>query len=1337
MPASQRVIWTVIPRGLNTSATPPRLRVSVVLSPRLEDTSPTIKKLADYPDWLDWPASLASIRFDIRFSNGTVIPWNQLSLLTSASSARWKAIFTDQTPVKPYQFPAIAQLPIASYPVKGVLALTEQLFTTIGQNALTDPPFLPLRRGDKPESWLSQLIQSLGELQFDEAEKDRAWRRARRLTLQQQGAIQFPPTPQTRETLEWAKYFHEPMAAENLPEPNPTFEKAYSPYKRVPIAKPKPDFHEVLSMLLDHPALQQQLGIQLVVEFSLPAGLPPTGWLQLVNLQWTPKMAATQITLPQTLYQLDMGQRLFLPQAPSGSELRNGLVDLSSPAYSLTTLDPDSSVHKLIAYAHTVRRVWQGVQAPFQSNKLLGGMQQATRESKDISTPTLRSVGIMLYRNNLAYALRQRLQRALALNTQTTGGTAPQLNYNDLLRGYRVDVWDSITGSWHSLCARRSEYNLLRSGDTSQASEEGTITLGTASRADAPPNELRLHEGFVTWKGWSLCVPRPGRTLDTENEDTPIDQPNEPLQDYQVRVQFRAEPGSLPRLRFGTRYRFRLRAVDVAGYSRSLDELNPSDFSMATGEVTYRRWEPIPVPALLLRQVPDSKTQRGEQLETMAIRCYNDTDDATSTTQTSERHIAAPRGSVELAEHHGKLDTAPGGKFNPDTYTLLVPREDTLPGGSAQFPSTAWTNPTTGEKVTLPVLPDPQAVTPYLPDPLGRAAIIQNVPGVPAGTTLWFTPDGSLQTTSNPGRYGCVIVNFGKASEWPDVPGFRLILAEGNGSPQWNPSDRTLTIFLPKGEERTLFYGTHFGADPAEAQTNVDLMAVYDLLNRVSPPIPKLTAAAVTGTSWMLTPPRKLTIVHAVQRPLAEPTFSSLEQKPLRTLGQTNAPLMMSIAYDGKSTSKIAVSAAWSSPVDNPAEDLPRDGQDGRPDAPVGTATVGEIITDDPTKSALTATLTHEFGDTRYRRVRYRATAVSRYREFFDKGMAEDKFIRQGPEKVVEILNSARPASIEALYAIPAFRWSRTQEGAVRVSERQPLTRVYIARPWYSSGEGELVGVVLPDAATLGGGKNLITAVFGKKALPEIMKPYVTQWGLDPIWLSAPVPSDIAPLQVHFANVAATQSGLSIEEVSDATVDVLGFVPRFDAERKLWYVDIELSPGESYFPFIRFALARFQPKSIEGAHLSRITQLDFIQILPRRTARIVLDGKRLRIFVEGHTYRAGAAVHASSEMEAVLEARMVQSPDPALGWEPIWSSSLSRHESRSPGFWAGELSLEDLPGTYAGKPLRVVLKEYEQWFADAPLTPEQEKINFGSGTGLELLGTLFTRRLVYADAIEV
>src|SRR6202043_601607 len=102
----------------------------------------------------------------------------------------------------------------------------------------------------------------------------------------------------------------------------------------------------------------------------------------------------------------------------------------------------------------------------------------------------------------------------------------------------------------------------------------------------------------------------------------------------------------------------------------------------------------------------------------------------------------------------------------------------------------------------------------------------------------------------------------------------------------------------------------------------------------------------------------------------------------------------------------------------------------------------------------------------------------------------------------------------------------------------------YMDRPWYSSGDGELLGVVLYN-----------------EGLPidrEAWKPHVTQWGLDPIW-DAARPSAL-PEPWNFPLSIAQEYGLSLDEPTPpgakgkGRVSVAGHEVQFNG--KHWYCDI-------------------------------------------------------------------------------------------------------------------------------------------------------------------------------------
>ena len=187
-----------------------------------------------------------------------------------------------------------------------------------------------------------------------------------------------------------------------------------------------------------------------------------------------------------------------------------------------------------------------------------------------------------------------------------------------------------------------------------------------------PDPDLYLHESVFGWDGWSLTVKRPGQPINnTAVSDPP--QPDAVENPYPMPLvtHFDATPGTLPRLRIGRSYRFRARAVDLAGNSVREDDLVPQH---VTPVHTWRRWDPVPSPAV----VPRRQFTEGESLMRMVIRSTlgvlppayvqlprvanlagHDTAPL-AYLDANERHVAPPIGSQQLAEWHGRFDDAIG-----------------------------------------------------------------------------------------------------------------------------------------------------------------------------------------------------------------------------------------------------------------------------------------------------------------------------------------------------------------------------------------------------------------------------------------------------------------------------------------------------------------------------------------------------------------------------------------------------------------------------------------------------------------------------------------------------
>jgi hypothetical protein len=121
--------------------------------------------------------------------------------------------------------------------------------------------------------------------------------------------------------------------------------------------------------------------------------------------------------------------------------------------------------------------------------------------------------------------------------------------------------------------------------------------------------------------------------------------------------------------------------------------------------------------------------------------------------------------------------------------------------------------------------------------------------------------------------------------------------------------------------------------------------------------------------------------------------------------------------------------------------------------------------------------------------------------------------------------------------------------------------------------------------------------------------------------------------------------GISVEAVPHAV--------GYDRARKLWYCDIVVRPGDAYFPFIRLALARYQPHSRSGMELSSVAMAAFQQLAPDRVATLStvtgFGGRRRRIAVHGKLPGAGTPRPAAGAISVQLQ-RLVPGGDPDLDW---------------------------------------------------------------------------------------
>ncbi len=299
----------------------------------------------------------------------------------------------------------------------------------------------------------------------------------------------------------------------------------------------------------------------------------------------------------------------------------------------------------------------------------------------------------------------------------------------------------------------------------------------------------------------------------------------------------------------------------------------------------------------------------------------------------------------------------------------------------------------------------------------------------------------------------------------------------------------------------------------------------------------------------------------------------------------------------------------------------------------------------------------HRFNDTKHHVVSYTAVATSRYREYFPQDIDPPlDFTRSSAPTTVDIPASARPAAPRPLYVLPTFDWQRETSTNIKRSVRfGGGLRIYLERPWFSSGSGELLGVALWDSAN---------GTFDRHS----WKPFITQWGQDPIWESTGVSQ--APGAWNFAGAAASEGSLSLEEATPptikkkpGTVDVVGYPVAFDAERGLWYCDLTLNTSTPvYNPFVRLALVRYQPNALPEAKLSRVVLADFVQLTPERSAVVSGDPyhpRQLRVTISGPAptgpqsmLRIGRFLLDTGKPTQIVV--HVQQRDPAFPGDIVW-----------------------------------------------------------------------------------
>jgi hypothetical protein len=992
---------------------------------------------------------------------------------------------------------------------------------------------------------------------------------------------------------------------------------------------------------------------------------------------------------------------------------------------------------------------------------------------------------------------------------------AQPLLASDLVRGLVLDVFDTTTSTWYSTNRRSVTYSSPATSPTvtytAQDDEGGTqappTQTNTPNGSGPPTLAYAVAETVLTYNGWSNAVPLPGNQ--TQDSDSALGTTGGPFGE-EISIEIAPVAGTLPLLRFGRTYYLRARAVDIAGNVVPLGLGTPIDNgeNVVNGPILYARYEGVnPPDVYALQNTAGSYPLSGESAGRVVIRDIDIA--AAGGSFSSSRLLAPPRTTVAFAERHGMFDNA-AGTFDPGVGTssswydvITASNLWGQPRESGQY------LPNQGQIIPLPPSGRPAStplqslVLPYLPDPLAKGGVISILPLGP------MSP-------------GSVTFDFLPSAGWPAYQPVELILQAASGGSRaasYNSSARTVTFSIDPADVVPLGVACTFnagdvstyalgqlvpGVDPALAARGDywaitpagDLTLVYAVkqpliapeLSIPEPPRSRGDTFVLLAGTCTYSPKSTSTIdvVASWGEPIDIPgsgyasevdpsvrgrhdvvsttAVSPLEPVTEVSLGPANTSVLQGPGAPNAtlaSTSNVQVFRA--SPVNTATS------SGGANMAVEGFENAGDIaiysITDSFSKGR------HEFHDTKHRQVTYTAIGTTAFTSEYEVGKdvaaESDLTLASTTPVTVDILSSARPTALTIPYVVPIYEWQSVTTDKVTgeiTAGRQPSAlRVFIERPWWSSGIDELLGVITwPDAEpTYGSGqtsgpvqiqtrghskaahsghaskaaaKHASKAAAGKGAhkstgtvglgtgtpvkvvpLPvdetpppqiPISEPtslYVSDWGSDPLFAGGSLPTP-HPNYATFTNAVGFGGGLSIEEHSGITVNVAGHNVEYDELRDMWYADVAVDFGDAYTPMIRLALARFQPNSISGVELGRITQADIMSLEPGRSVSVIpyKDGGKvyLNVALSGPSYTQVAGIDrveggvdaAPGIAQVLLEQREPGITDEDLGWGAV-SDPVTMTATTSKGITTWEA--RGIPIPSGNGQYRLYLNQYE------------------------------------------
>jgi hypothetical protein len=881
----------------------------------------------------------------------------------------------------------------------------------------------------------------------------------------------------------------------------------------------------------------------------------------------------------------------------------------------------------------------------------------------------------------------------------------------------------TVYSSWCALCLRNEEYRLIPGQPHLATKVIAPLSSAVFQALDAAPGlrevvkEDMVAPALFSWSGGLISVP-PDFDLLRAPEDRGLQKAGDWVRfsapDGSAPPLHYSLPDALGRW---PTYQFRLRARHRGeGY---LDEgwSAMSDGGVVTSGRLLRH-EPLAPPRVLMshataQQVrdraprnapPDSAAAESEETwdqrspNTMVIREGQPVD---------VRHLAPHNVPLDFCTRYPVFEGAPSlravGSFfearvNPATGEFprlgdlgvegaLLPRAEQQGGGPPVF--------VRGRK-------EDRIDTPYFIDPAARSMAFEVRDELEPGELI------------RPDRRRVVLAPLyeGDAPDWPRARMVRLELRPSRNATigiEWRGGDRVVVVSLPPGRTARLRVST------SPCRSLEDLSAVeqfaHDQEIGATLADPKAYRSwTAAGGNPAISPPEEIVLIHAVARPLVPPVIRALHAHRNTADFRNDARLGFEIAADARSMSEVDLMAYWTDAEDDITRPGPRSPEGSLATDPLcldepgmltldtDPYTLGDVTPEAPEVARMTSSLRRAhvfpFRDGRRYTVQCEAVGKSRYRSHFNP--ADRRVFTRASEKrvILEIPSTAPPTVPSPAYLLPTFGWETAYDKGGRPKQFESRRiggglRVYLERGMFKSGRGEQVAVLLLHPESWGD--------LDRPAVEHL----VTRWGADPLhgdagydfgprlenFLNGEKLSHVAvPPEVWPTSVPNPTSGnprkdsfstawepalpepvrpLDIQDLAEAArpkakFQMVAYTPQFDPDTGKWWFDILLDSGKSkYFPFIRFALARYQPVSLRGAHISKAIQLDFAQPVPDRALTVsrVPGAKRaMRVVLAGPDRRGPPG----GRLENLIPANPVQViVERRLRWRDTWVEDRS------------------------------------------------------------------------------